>query len=129
MQEEGPNLCLELLKAIPNHFHYVYFLDSIVDALPLLIVNWVGTVDWSILVDGICALGALATHAYLCTRITCDLLSECCKSGIQGCMLFECYKQKPHIFVVRSYTRTLDEGFVQTASHEHEHEQDAIHRI
>jgi len=70
MQQEGPNLCLELLKATPNHSHFVYFLDSIVDALPLLIVNWVGIFNWNILVDGICALGALATHAYLCTQIT-----------------------------------------------------------
>ena len=39
MQQEGSNLWLELLKAIPNHSDFVYFLYSIVDALPQLIVN------------------------------------------------------------------------------------------
>lgn len=107
MQQEGPNLCLELLKATPNHSHFVYFLDSIVDTLPLLIMNWVGIVKWSILVDGICALGALGTHAYLCTRITCVLLSECCKISIQGGMLLEYYKQKPHIFVVATHAHLM----------------------
>ena len=109
MQQEGSNLWLELLKAIPNHFHFVYLLYSIVDALPQLIVNWIGIVDWSILDDGICTLGSIC-HSYMHTfalrsHMTCSV--NAAKSGIQGGMLLECYKQKPHFFMVVTHPHLM----------------------
>ena len=51
MQQERPNLRLQLVKAIIHRSHYVDFLDPIVDTLPLLVVNWVGLVGSYVLVS------------------------------------------------------------------------------
>ena len=67
MQQEGSNLFLELLKAIPNCSGFVYFFNSVVNALPLLVVKLIGIVNWSTLIDHICTFEALDTHADLCT--------------------------------------------------------------
>ena len=75
--------------------------------LPLLVVNWVGLVGWSIFFDGICTLRELATHALFWASITSDLLDECWNITIQAGMFFQCHKQKPHTFVAATHTRLM----------------------